>query len=161
MFARIFMFVLFRLYMYDMDNVYVCIVLTKWSNKNKFFFFFFFFCMLTSLRGHSFNSEYHTIVQLINGKLLLDSRVDRYLSPLMRSFVQPSRVPGPTRRGDSHSARSTNLLGLMLTWRTKRLRRPCQLAFVTRHSHSHTSCDICKCSHGRCHSATAAKTPFR
>ena len=43
MFARIFMFVLFRLYMYDMDNVYVCIVLTKWSNKNKFFFFFFFF----------------------------------------------------------------------------------------------------------------------
>ena len=44
MFARIFMFVLFRLYMYDMDNVYVCIVLTKWSNKNKFFFFFFFFC---------------------------------------------------------------------------------------------------------------------
>ena len=37
MFARIFMFVLFRLYMYDMDNVYVCIVLTKWSNKNKFF----------------------------------------------------------------------------------------------------------------------------
>ena len=39
MFARIFMFVLFRLYMYDMDNVYVCIVLTKWSNKNKFFFF--------------------------------------------------------------------------------------------------------------------------
>ena len=21
--------------MYDMDNVYVCIVLTKWSNKNK------------------------------------------------------------------------------------------------------------------------------
>ena len=35
MFARIFMFVLFRLYMYDMDNVYVCIVLTKWSNKKK------------------------------------------------------------------------------------------------------------------------------
>ena len=43
MFARIFMFVLFRLYMYDMDNVYVCIVLTKWSNKNKFFFKFFFY----------------------------------------------------------------------------------------------------------------------
>ena len=36
MFARIFMFVLFRLYMYDMDNVYVCFVLTKWSNKKKF-----------------------------------------------------------------------------------------------------------------------------
>ena len=35
MFARIFMFVLFRLYMYDMDNVYVCIVLTKWSNKKQ------------------------------------------------------------------------------------------------------------------------------
>ena len=40
MFARIFMFVLFRLYMYDMDNVYICIVLTKWSNKNKFFFYY-------------------------------------------------------------------------------------------------------------------------
>ena len=26
--------------MYDMDNVYVCIVLKQWSNKNKFCFFY-------------------------------------------------------------------------------------------------------------------------
>ena len=108
-------------------------------------------CTLTSpLRGNSFNSEYHTIVQLINRKRLLDSRVDRYLS-----------CPGPPRRADSHAPRSTDLLGPMLTWRTKRLRRPCHLAFVTHHSHSRTSCDICKCSPVAAIQPRLPKRPFR
>lgn len=44
---------------------------------------------------NSFNSEYHTVIQLIQMKALLNSRVDCYLSPLMRFFVHSWRVPFP------------------------------------------------------------------
>ena len=87
LFARIFMFVLFRLYMYDMDNVYVCIVLTKWSNKNKFFFFFFFFFCFPCLAG-AVKFLYSTILSLRE----CSKHFTLHFSPVHSLTVSGSRI---------------------------------------------------------------------